>query len=98
MSFNTNKKQLLHALKTRNILHEERTKLSSKNKLAIGDMSVDELINIVEKCRGNEYLNSPHHFSNDIEVHLLKTTYQGIHWYIKWYFIQPNVVFISVHN
>jgi hypothetical protein len=31
-------------------------------------------------------------------VHIIRTQHGDRTWYIKWYFIVPNVVFISVHE
>jgi hypothetical protein len=33
-----------------------------------------------------------------IDVHVIKTLYKTEQWYIKWYFIEPDAVFISVHQ
>jgi len=29
---------------------------------------------------------------------IVKATHGGTSWYIKWYFLDPNVMFISVHE
>ncbi|WP_181427854.1 hypothetical protein [Pseudomonas mosselii] len=45
-------------------------------------------------CDGSHYSSSPHHAVPAIEVHVLKR--RG--WYIKFYFIEPQTWFISVHQ
>lgn len=37
-------------------------------------------------------------FDNDIDVHVIKTMFLGLNWYIKWYFLGPDSVFISFHH
>jgi hypothetical protein len=34
----------------------------------------------------------------NIDVHVIKTRHKNEQWYIKWYFIEPDAVFISVHQ
>jgi hypothetical protein len=49
-------------------------------------------------ARGTDYQCSPHHLVADLDVHIIKTAHRVINWYIKWYFVEPNCVFISVHH
>ncbi len=98
MGFRKVKKQILECLQSGNILHESRGDIDVKNLLLIEELSIDELISIVARARGNEYECSPHHVSADIDVHILKTVYDNKSWYIKWYFVEPSCIFISVHN
>lgn len=98
MGFKDAKRQLLECLTSGNILHEQRNDIDIKNLLATGQISVGDVSDIMGRVRGNCYESSPHHVVSDIEVHIVKTVYQGVHWYIKWYFVEPNSVFISVHN
>lgn len=57
-----------------------------------------EVASILGRSRGNEHATSPHHFDDSIEVHIVKTLHAGQGWYIKWYFLEPDSVFISVHH
>jgi hypothetical protein len=52
---------------------------------------------MINLARGGDYRCSPHHFDQRIEVHTVTVGHQGVRWYIKWYFLEPNTVFISVH-
>lgn len=98
MGFKDARRQLLDCLASGNILHEQRGNIDIKNLLATGQISVDVVSEIVGRARGDSYESSPHHVMRTLEVHILKTRHQGQEWYIKWYFLEPNSVFISVHH
>ena len=98
MGFKDAKKQLLECLVEGNILHQARNNIDVKNLLETGQISVEVVTDIVKRARGNDYECSPHHMIKSIDVHIIKTTYQNESWYIKWYYIEPNSIFISVHN
>ncbi|MBV1870903.1 MAG: hypothetical protein KUG76_08335 [Gammaproteobacteria bacterium] len=98
MGFKNAKKQVIGCLIDGYILHEERDDIDIKNLLATGEMTVTQVIEILKKVRGNSYSCSPHHWDSTIDVHVVKTKSANQDWYIKWYFIDPNCVFISVHE
>lgn len=58
-----------------------------------GDISPEQLITIIDRCNGTHHESSKHHEFEGVEVHILKR--DG--WYIKFYFVDPDTVFISVH-
>lgn len=97
MAFRDAKKQVIACLKTGNIRHESRSELDIKNLLAVGDVDAKDVAAILGRARGNDYKSSSHHSYPSIEVHIVKTKHLGKDWYIKWYFIDPDSVFISVH-
>ena len=74
-------------------MHEARGSIDEKNRLCTGDISTEELIGIVKRCNGTHHAMSAHHHVAGIMVHVLKR--DG--WYIKFYFIDPETFFISVH-
>ena len=92
------KQQLLECLASANVLHQERADINIKNLLAVGQISLEKVSDIIARADGGAYTASPHHLISNIEVHILKTRYKGQSWYIKWYFSGPNSVFISVHQ
>ena len=94
MGFKAIKHQIIGCLNNGNISHDERKDIDIKNLLATGDMVPQEIIEILKKSRGNEHQSSPHHYDLSITVHVVKTS----EWYIKWYFSDPNSIFISVHK
>ena len=99
MGFRDAKRQLIECLLDGRIDHElERSEIDVKNLLVTGAASADEVAEVIRRCRGNEYECSPHHFDEKIDVHIVKTTHGGTSWYIKWYYLDPNVMFISVHE
>ena len=98
MGFRMVKKRLLNCLVNEEILHEARGSIELKNLLLTGQINIVELIDIIAQARGNEYECRPHHSVANVDVHILKTRHARKSWYIKWYFLSPNCVFISVHN
>lgn len=98
MGFKAVKAKTLACLQRGDVSHEQRGLIDIKNLLAIGQVSLDEVAGIIARARGDAYSSSPHHFDSSIEVHVVKTQYGGQSWYIKWYFVDPGSVFISVHH
>ena len=98
MGFKAAKTRVLNCLATGHVLHEERNSIDIKNLLATGLISVGEAAQIIGRSSGVSYTSSPHHFDSDIDVHVIKTSFWGLHRYIKWYFSDPDSVFISFHH
>lgn len=98
MGFKEAKARVLICLATGHVLHEERDSIDIKNLFATGLISTKEAAQIIGRSSGTNYSCSPHHFDNVIDVHVVKTTYRGLHWHIKWYFLEPDSVFISFHH
>lgn len=98
MGFNDVKSQVLQCLKDGYVSHEQRNDIDIKNLLATGQVTIEQVSEIIGRSRGGSYSSSPHHIVKDIDVHIIKTRNAGEDWYIKWYFVEPNSVFISVHH
>ena len=77
---------------------EARWDIDIKNLLLTGVVTAKQVADAIGRSSGKEYECSPHHFDENTEVHIIKTQQGDKSWYIKWYFISPNVVFISVHE
>ena len=92
------KANVLACLGSGAILHAERGNIDVKNLLATGEVTTDEIAEVIGRARGTDYQCSPHHLAANIDVHIIKTAHRGMDWYIKWYFVEPNCVFISVHH
>ena len=92
------KRQVIQCLVEGNILHEARDNIDIKNLLEVGVISIEEVTEILKRSRGNQYNSSLHHMYQSIDVHVIKTRHKSEEWYIKWYFIEPDAVFISVHQ
>jgi hypothetical protein len=98
MGFRKVKSKVIDCLNSGYVFHEQRGDIDIKNLLSTGAVSVSCVTNIIGRARGSNYSCSPHHFDSSIDVHVIKAKHLGKSWYIKWYFIDPNCVFISVHN
>jgi len=98
MGFKDSKQKVIECLNNGLVSHELRNDINIKNLLAIGQVSLEQVTAILKQSRGNSYSTSPHHYDTSIDVHIVKTHYSGNDWYIKWYFIEPNCIFISVHH
>lgn len=94
MAFTGVKFRVIKALKEGTYQHAARGSIEDKNALMTGDMSPDRLIGIISRCNGTHHESSQHHAFEGVEVHILKR--DG--WYIKFFFIDPDTVFISVHQ
>jgi hypothetical protein len=97
IGFKAAKKQVLACIEQGLVSHEVRRQIDDKNYLFSGNASLTDIKQIISRCSGTQYISSPHHLNEDIEVHIVKTTFGYRRWYIKWYFLEPNVVFIGVH-
>lgn len=98
MGFKEAKRQVIECLNNGLVSHEERDDIDVKNLLAIGQVTLDEVAEIIGRSRGDSHSSSPHYLDSSIEVHIVKTRRLEQDWYIKWYFVEPNSVFISVHH
>tara|TARA_B100000949_G_scaffold225663_2_gene230138 strand:+ start:333 stop:692 length:360 start_codon:yes stop_codon:yes gene_type:complete len=94
IGFKEAKKRLIQALGEGTFLHEARSQIETKNLLQVGLVTPDDLIELVKKCGGQHHECSPHHSVTGVEVHVLRR--DG--WYVKFYFVDPDTIFISVHK
>jgi hypothetical protein len=92
--FKTARNKVLKALAEGTYLHETRGNIDVKNLLLTGVITAEELAAIILRCTGAHHEAVPHHQVRGIHVHILKR--DG--WYIKFYFLNPNTIFISVHR
>lgn len=95
MGFNAIKSKVIVALKTGNYQHQARSgTIDEKNLLQSGEVTAQEVIGFLSNCTSHHYRSSPHHRIPEIEVHVIRKDA----WYVKFYFIDPNTFFISVHQ
>jgi hypothetical protein len=92
--FKSAKQKVLKALADGNYLHAERNAIDVKNLLQMGTVSADEVAAVIRRCNGSHHACSPHHSAPEVMVHVLKR--DG--WYIKFFFVDPQTVFVSVHR
>lgn len=88
------KRKVLAALASGSYLHEARNQVDVKNKLATGEVSAQEVAELIKKSTGEDHSKSSHHADRSITVHVIAR--RG--WYIKFYFVDPDTWFISVHQ
>ena len=94
MGLNEIKQEVIKCIQMDLVQHETRT--NSKNLYASGELSNEDMIEIIKSCRGDCYEKQRHHFLDiDIYIMKLKGRYDGL--YVKFYFIEPDVWFVSVH-
>ncbi|WP_024593099.1 MULTISPECIES: hypothetical protein [unclassified Pseudoalteromonas] len=98
MGFKDVKLKVIACLADGSYDHEVRDNIDVKNLFQCGQLTDDEVIGLIKKTRGNEYEVSPHHKASSIDVHVLKPFKDGKRWYVKFYFVEPDVMFISVHE
>jgi hypothetical protein len=72
--------------------------IDEKNLLLTGAITVEEVIELINATKGDDYSTSSHHLDKSIEVHVFRPKKSGISWYVKCYLIEPDVWFISVHK
>ncbi len=92
------KRLFIQALNEGSVESELREAQREKNLLAIGDIALDQVADLINRCRGQEYSSSPHDFDSSIEVHIFKPVKDKQRWYIKGYVFSGKAVFISVHR
>lgn len=104
MGYNDQKRYVLAAIKQGSIQHATRGTAHSngtldvKNLLATGAVSAELVADIIKASSGRDYRCQPHDQIKGIDVHIITKQHAGLNWYIKWYVIEPDVYFISVHN
>ena len=87
------------------ILFEDRAVREGKNLLDTGEVSPEEVVAMLHRCRGSpdQYCETGHHREPSIPVHTFKPVLGGTRWYIKVYFLNATpdlepAIFISVHR
>lgn len=80
--------------------HEPRPLASGKNLLASGQISPQEVVALLRRCRAHQHEVRPHHHVAEQAIDIFKPVVDGERWYIKSYLIEADgeiAVFISVH-
>jgi hypothetical protein len=101
MGFKETKRRVVAALREGRFRHERSGVASGKNLLATGEVTVDEVVALLERCRGNQYSVRTHHFDAKITVHVCCPRHRKEEWYIKFYFLNEEdagTLFMSVHK
>ena len=93
--FKEAKRKAIRALENGTYLHEtNRSEIVTKNLLFTGTVSSNQVCDVIKRSSGQDHSSSCHHNDKTIQVHVIKR--DG--WYVKFYFIDPDTFFISVHQ
>lgn len=96
MGFNEVKATAIQKIKEGKISHDPRE--FSKNEYAQCLLTDEQVIFMIKNCRGDRYEKRPHHKDKRIPVHILKPAGKYDGYYVKFYFLEPDVCFMSVHR
>jgi hypothetical protein len=88
------RKAIIAALKLGNYQHEARAGIDAKNLLSTGVVSAADVIDIIKRSDGSNHECSPLHGYMTVDCHVIKAG----GWYVKFYFLDPATIFISVHQ
>ena len=94
MGYRSAKKEILISLRDGTYQHESRGDIDVKNLLAMGKVTANEVAELIAGSNGSMHSESPHHVVKDVVVHVIIVK----NWYIKFYFLEPDAWFISVHK
>jgi len=97
MAFRTARSKIIADLRVGNFSHEARDAQRERNLLAVGEITADFVIRLLERARGADHRESPHHWDAQTTVHVFSCRHAGGRWYVKAYFIGDETRFISVH-
>ncbi len=90
---------LITALENGGFGHEPREVQEERNLLAIGEVTTEFVVKLLQRTLGTDYSSSPHHADASVEVHVFNPTVDQERWYVKAYFSpDESAVFISVHR
>lgn len=96
--FSEARRRLIAALWEGRYRHEARMALAEKNLLALGELGPEEVIRLLQRCRGDQHHASAHHADRNVVVHEFRPLVGGRSWYVKAYFRTSIAWIISVHE
>jgi len=92
--FKAAKRKVIDALRNGTYQHEaNRSEIATKNLLSTGQVTAGDICDLIMRSKGQDHSSSPHHNDGSILVHVIQR--EG--WYVKFYFLDPETIFISVH-
>lgn len=94
IGFREAKQRAIEALRNKTYQIAERREIETKNLLYGNSISEEYVIEIISKCRGQDHEMRPHDMVKTVDVHIFRK--DG--WYIKFYFLDPETFFLSVHR
>ncbi len=98
MPFKEARSRIIAALEAGTFSHEARDAQRERNLLAVGDVSVVFVVELLKRASGADYRESPHHWDTKTLVHVFLCRHGTERWYVKVYFMGEEARFISVHR
>ncbi len=96
--FRAVRRRLIDCLREGRYRHEARTALDEKNLLAVGELSVEDVVGLLHRCRGDQHAVSAHHADRELVVHEFRPLVGERRWYVKAYLKESMAWIISVHE
>ena len=98
MGFKDARKKAIQHLTEGSVDHEVRNDIQVKNLLNAGVLTNEDVINLLNRTQGIDHETGRHFWDNSIEIHTCKPVVNNVQWYIKFYFTELNIMFMSVHD
>lgn len=70
---------------------------NEKNLFLTGEKTARDVVEMLKKTKGTQHSTLPHDTIPEVTVHIFKPLLGDEEWYVKFYFLDPNCIFISVH-
>jgi hypothetical protein len=73
--------------------------IQKKNKLSTGELTLEQVSRFLDFATPSTFQNTEtHNDDSSIQLYIFKPLVDGTRWYIKAYYIDPDIWFISVHK
>lgn len=76
---------------------EYRSDMATKNLLAIGAVTPEQVVKMLDSCKETQYSFYPHLDDPTVTVHDFRPNWDGKRWIVKCYLLTGSAWFISVH-
>lgn len=80
------------------VAHFERKKADTKNDLLSDKVNTEFVIKLFEVAKLEQYEKRVHYNDPRLIIHVLKPVFEGTIWYLKFFIVDPDIIFISVHK
>lgn len=77
MGFKDARQRVIRSLRAGDYQHEAREVSEGKNLLDTGEVTPDEVVALLQRCRGDQYSCGPHHSAPEVPVHLFRPAQGG---------------------
>jgi hypothetical protein len=72
MGFRAARQQVIQSLLDGNFQIEAREAVESRNLLELGLVTPAHVVELLRRCRGDQYESSPHHLDSSVSVHVFR--------------------------